>query len=219
MPSLRVRFPVFGEIGDVEGDVDLDLDAARRIFADEFADLASREGVNAVRVEESQTGVGASGYAFEVVIEVSRLVIDDMSRLIAFGGWVLWLVDKVRRRRGDAAPPTVSDSTTLGAVAAAWVAPSTDLTGRFFVGSQRLNGQQLAPDETDERIVWASAFQDEDRGDLLIVFLSSDLVVLGQVLVPIRLHFGGPDGYELRSGSEARRLFREWNGFGGHAPG
>lgn len=215
VPALRVRFGIFGEVESVEDD-GADLDAVRRVLAEEIADLESREDVDRVRVEESDVGVGASGYAFEVIIEGARLVFDDTARLIAFGGWVLWLRDRVRKRRGGS--PTVSDADTLGAVAAASIHDRTDLTGRTFVGTQRLNGYGTGPDETDERHVWASAFQDYDRGDLLVIFLSSDLVVLGQVLVPIRLWFGGPEGYTVRTGADARRLFREWNGIGGVAP-
>lgn len=220
--ALRVRFPIFDDVEDVDSDGDgVDLKAVRRVFAEEIADLESRAGVDRVRVEESDVGVGASGYAFEVIVEGASFALnalENIDTLATAGGYVLWLIEKVRRRRKDQAPPTVSDSTTLGAVAAARLAPLMDLTGRYLVGSQRMNGQQLAPDETDERNVWASAFQDDDRGDLLVVFLSSDCVVLGQVLVPIRLWFGGAEGYEVRSGTEARRLFHEWNGIGGAAP-
>lgn len=217
--TLRVRFSVFEDVA-VDGEVGdgVDLDAVRRVFAEEIAALEADLDVERVDVQESDAGVGFSVDAFELVvlIEAARQVLDDLDRLVTWGERLRGLIERVRRRSGSGT--TVSDSTTLGALAASHVAPSTDLVGRRLLGSQRLNGAGTAPDETDERHVWASIFESEDGSDLLVVFLSSDGTVFGQVLVPVRLRFGGRDGYELLSGEKARRLFREWNGGKGAAP-
>lgn len=210
-PTLRVRFSPFHEDGDTDGD-EVDLDPVRRVLQQEFSHLERQDGLGPVTVEE--TGVGASGVAFEVVLEIARAYYDDAARLVGLGGWILWLVDKVRKRGGPG--PTIADDLTRGAVAAAAVQPSTDLTGRRFDGTTRLTNMHLAPDETDERDLWAATFVD-DEGDALVVFMSSSGAVIGQVRVPLLMWLGHEFGQ--RSPDDARTLYREWNGRGPDATG
>lgn len=128
-------------------------------------------------------------------------------------------------------------------VSAAWSKSCTDTAGSTFAGTtiagpplpasrcggarrrcpgrlagRRLNGAGAAPEETDEPYVWTSTVESGDGDDLLVVLLSSDGMVVGQALVPVRLRFGGHDGHELLSGEGARWLFREGNGGEAAAP-
>ncbi len=76
-----------------------DLSVIEAELADEFTDLRIREGVEDVRVSPSGIGTGASGYAFEVALEFARNLTDDATRLAFLGGSILWLVDRVKKKR------------------------------------------------------------------------------------------------------------------------
>lgn len=201
--ELRVRFGSEEEPGVVARQLAEDLEELRQ----------QHEDVMTARTEEADVGVGASGPGFAIILEVSRLALDDLDRLIILGGALVWLREKVRGRRLGGAP-VISDSSSLGAVAAAEeVAAGRDLTGYRFSGCRPLTGWPEFPDETDERFLWAAAFDDTEQGLARVVFMSPGGVVLGSTVVPLHAHVDD-EGWHLRTTDELRLLFARENALG-----
>lgn len=125
--------------------------------------------LQSIRVNESSVGVGYSGPGFETILEVSRMILDDVGRLAALGGWILWLKERASRKHKRMT--VISDAPTMGAVAAASVTASL-LVGYRFVLAQPATGWPEYPDETDERFVWVATFEHDERHEVLAVFMS-----------------------------------------------
>lgn len=204
-PALRVRFGMketteflHNEIQEVEDNL-----------SDELADLKAREDVTGVSVGESGIGAGASGPAFEVVIELVRTFTDDTVRLVTLGGWILWFADRVKAKRNST--PMIEDGPTLGAVAAARVHETTSLHGYQLIDCRPLAGD--AGLGTDERFIWLAAFDHATRAEVLAVFMSPVGIVLGQVVVPHLLYDDGTH-CRTRTPNELTKVFRERNHWG-----
>lgn len=204
-PALRVRFGLLETTEFIEGE----LHEVEDSLADELADLKSRDGVTGVSVSESGIGGGASGPAFEVAIELIRSFADDTTRLLTFGGWILWFADRVKAKRNST--PMISDGPTLAAVAAARVHRTTNLDGYRLINCRPLYGE--SGDSTDERFIWLVAFDHAARGEVLAVFVSPTGIVLGQVIVP-HLVYGDGTNYRDRTPEEISKVFRERNPWG-----
>lgn len=204
-PALRVRFGLVETTEFIEGE----LQEVEDNLADELADLKAREGVTGISVNESGIGGGASGPAFEVAIELARSFADDTTRLVTFGGWILWFADRVKAKRNST--PMISDGPTLAAVAAARVDRTTNLDGYRLINCRPLYGD--SGDSTDERFIWLAAFDHATRGEVLAVFMSPTGLVLGQVVVPHLVRHDGND-YHWRSAEEISTVFRERNHWG-----
>lgn len=205
-PALRVRFGLEDGGSDFRGN---EIQEVEDNLADELANLRAREGVTRVSVSPSGIGMGASGSAFEVAVELVRSFTDDAGRLVALGGWVLWLADRVKAKRGGG--PMMEDGPTLGAVAAARVHGTTDLDGYRLLDCRPLQGD--AGSGTDERVIWLAAFDHANRGDVLAVFMSPTGIVLGQVVVPYEAYSDGTD-YKWRTPEQLSTVFRERNHWG-----
>lgn len=205
-PALRVRFGLEDGGSDFHGN---EIQEVEDDLAAELADLRAREGVTEVSVSPSGIGMGASASAFEVAVELVRTFTDDAGRLVALGGWILWLADRVKAKRGGG--PMMEDGPTLGAVAAARVHGTTNLDGYRLLECRPLQGD--AGCGTDERVIWLAAFDHATRGDVLAVFMSPTGIVLGQVVVPYEAYSDGTD-YKWRTPEEISKVFRERNHLG-----
>lgn len=124
---MRVRFSMSDGPGA--------LDRVNSELGPDLVELQREAEVRSVKLHESSVGVGYSGPGFETVLEVSRMVLDDVGRLALLGSWILWLKDKASRRRERMT--VISDSPTMGAVAAASVS-TVSLVGYRFVQAQPL---------------------------------------------------------------------------------
>lgn len=153
-------------------------------------------------------GVGYSGPGFEAILEASRLILDDVGRLAALGGWILWLKERASRKRQRMT--VISDGPTMGAVAAASVPPSS-LVGYRFVLAQPVTGWPEYPEETDERFVWITTFEHDERHEVLAVFMSPAGVLLGHVIVPLHSYMD-ERGLQFRTAEELAELFGRRNG-------
>lgn len=174
-----------------------------------LGELQTGAEVQSVSLRESSVGVGYSGPGFEMVLDISRMILDDVERLTALGGWILWLKERVSRKRNRMT--VISDSPTMGAVAAASVA-SSSLIGYRFVLAQPITGWPHHPDETDERFVWVATFEHDERHEVLVVFMSPAGILLGQVVVPVHSYMD-ERGLRFRTADELADLFRRRNGF------
>jgi len=201
-PTLRVRFG----IKETTTWVDNEIQEVEDDLADELDDLKAREGVIGVSVSPSGIGMGASGPAFEIAIELGRAFTDDAGRLVALGGWILWLANRVKAKRNSA--PMMEDGPTLGAVAAAKVHGTTNLDGYRLINCRPLEGD--AGCGTDDRVIWLAAFGHATRGDVLAVFMSPTGIVLGQVVVPYETYTDGTD-YHWRTPEEISKVFQDRN--------
>src|SRR5664280_1035921 len=112
-PALRIRF----SMQQTATSLDKAMQEVEDSLADDFLELKAREGVTRVYVSPSGIGAGASGPAFEVVVDLVRSFTDDTTRLVTLGGWILWFADRVKAKRNST--PMISDGPTLGAVATA----------------------------------------------------------------------------------------------------
>lgn len=204
-PALRVRFGI-GETTDYHSNW---VQEVEDNLADELADLRAREGVTRISVSESGIGMGASGPAFEVAVELVRTFTDDAGRLVALGGWILWLADRVKAKRGGG--PMMEDGPTLGAVAANRVHGATNLDGYQLLECRPLQGD--AGCGTDDRVIWLAIFDHATRGDVLVVFMSPTGILLGQVVVPYETYSDGTD-YKWRTPEEIAKVFRDRNHLG-----
>lgn len=195
--ALRVRLGIDEDDGAVQ--------RAEEDLRDEIADLSSRGDVANVVIAESGIGVGASGPAIEVVVELARSLTDDATRLATLGGWVLWLIDRVRDRRGRARS-MIEDGPTLGAVAAARTASTIDLNGYRFSVCRPLTTDTEGLG-TDDRFAWFASFVNDELGDVLVVFMSPTGKHLGHVLVPVETYHDG-DNWHVRTQDEINDKFR-----------
>jgi hypothetical protein len=197
---LRVRFSMDDEKENLE--------TVRTELANELRELANRPGVTSVRVKQGEVGVGYSAPGFEFIVEITRMVFDDIERLVVLGGWVLWIADRAKKRRNRMT--VISDGPTLGTVRAALMARDHNLAGYRFVACRPLTGWPEYPDETDERFVWAALFEHDSDHNVLVVFMSPAGVLLGHVVVPLHSYFSNGD-LVFRSPKELRDLFDQLN--------
>jgi hypothetical protein len=198
--EVRVRF----SMSDASGA----FDKLRQELQPELGQLELGAEVRSISLRESSVGVGYSGPGFEAVLDVSRMILDDLGRLAALGGWILWLKERVSRKRNRMT--VISDSSTMGAVAAASVSASS-LVGYRFVLAQPITGWPQYPDETDERFVWVASFEHDERHEVLAVFMSPAGILLGQVIVPLHSYMD-EQGLQFRNAEELADLFRRRNG-------
>lgn len=198
--QLRVRFSI--------SDAPSAMDQVRTELNQDLEHLQREAELQSIRLNESSVGVGYSGPGFETILEVSRMILDDVGRLAALGGWILWLKERASRKHKRMT--VISDAPTMGAVAAASV-PASLLVGYRFVLAQPATGWPEYPDETDERFVWVATFEHDERHDVLAVFMSPAGVLLGHVIVPLHSYMDN-DGLQFRTAQELAALFRLRNG-------
>ena len=88
--QLRVRFST--------SDAPRAMDQVRTELNQDLGHLQREAELQSIRLNESSVGVGYSGPGFETILEVSRMILDDVGRLAALGGWILWLKERASRK-------------------------------------------------------------------------------------------------------------------------
>ena len=184
-----------GDTVDVECAVGLsgrDLDELRN-------ELATGQQL---RVESGSVGKGASGPGVAVILDVAEHVINDAAGLLAIGEALRRIIRRTSERRGRS--PSILDADALGAVATTYVTDHLDDVGQPWVVP--LN---VSPGVgTDERDVWAAAFDDLSGGQLHVVFLSPSGLGLGYVRVPIEAFIDDSGTYRFRTAEDVAHWWR-----------
>jgi len=146
-----------------------------------------------VSVSFGPGSVGKGAEALGVTLLIDTLVVmGGINTLIQFGGYARRVIDWMRDKTG--AQPTISDPTTLGAVAAASVEGSmrARLDGSSFLGTVPITASVGAG--TDARDIYAAIFGGEDFA--IVIFMSPTGMVLGTVAVPAQMGYEGGEWRE-----------------------
>jgi len=188
--------------GPVDGERDADvvrLDRAVGFDAEILNSVDARSSVVA-----GGYGKGASGSGVGLAFQVAEHVLGDTASLVGLGLAVRALVARVSERRGSR--PNGATADALAAVAAASEqAIAGDPARWHYARTVPLTTDGSAG--TDMRDVWASAFEDQDRGIVQVVFLSSTTRYLGTAVVPVEFHMGAG---QLRTDEQLRESFGAW---------
>ena len=150
-------------------------------------------------LRSGSVGKGAAGVGATLVVLLER-ALSDGANLVEVGAGLWSIIHAVRKKRG--ADPTVSDPTTLGALAAAAVEPPVRdlIVGCTYEKTVPLTVSYEHWAGTDDRDVWATCFSHPD-GFVVVIFTSPSGAVLGTTTVPAM--FGVQDGeWRERTASE-----------------
>lgn len=195
---VRVRVPLgegYHRLGEVVAQLGPDA-----------AEVGKQNDLGPPEFSSSSVGAGSSGAAVEIAFEIARAVVDDIDRLVALGGWLLWLSDRIRKKRSTGL--SMPDRVAIGSVAAARAARVVSLDGYRFLDTKPLEGDGSSG--SDDRFIWAATFRNEQRGDALVVFVSDMGVYLGHVFVPFVWHFDGHGGI-TRTPEQCAQYFQQRN--------
>jgi hypothetical protein len=181
---------------ELEGD---QLIVARAIgfSPEDLEDVTVPPGIG-IRIEEASVGKGASGTGVGLILEIAEHIINDAAGLIALGYFARSMIDKVSNRRGR--QPADASPTALAALAAAET-PSLVEAPEGWYHARTVPLTTDGSCGTDMRDVWASAFVDESRGVVHVVFSSSTTRQLGVAVVGQEWFFDGSAG-RIRSDAE-----------------
>lgn len=181
---------------EMEGD-ELIVARATGFAPEDLEDITAPPGVG-ISVEEASVGKGASGTGIGLVLEIAEHVINDAASLIALGYFARSLISKIANRRGN--QPANASPTALAALAAAETSSLVDAPhGWYHARTVPLTTDGSSG--TDMRDVWASAFVDDSRGVIHVVFSSSTTRQLGVAVVGREWFFDGAAGH-IRSDAE-----------------
>jgi hypothetical protein len=174
---LEIRWPP--EDDEVDQD-SVDMSRTVGLQPADLDDLATVLPPEArLSIEPSSIGKGASGPAIAVVVEVERITADTAS-LIAIGSVVRAVIRRLRQRRSR--DPIIEDETTLATLAADGMHET--LAGRRYAGMRPLVASPgIGADQTD---MWAAVFIDDDRGSVLLAFISPQWSCTGGHGNPLR---------------------------------
>jgi hypothetical protein len=188
-----MQFTLIWPPGEAElnGDV---VDAARAIGAhgDDLTELRAQLPADATLVvRPGSMGVGASGPALAIVIEVERFA-GDTASLIAIGGLLWGLIKKLKAKRRY--EPLTEDPTTMAALGAEPL--SKRLRGARYLYTVPVKASPGVG--TDRRDVWAAVFIDgkEHDGNVLLLLLSPSGRCLGLLNVETEFFFDGTQWVE-----------------------
>jgi hypothetical protein len=194
--------------GASEVELDYDVVVIERAVGLAAQDLSNADvppGIT-VRSAPGSVGKGASGPGIALVLEVAEHVINDVGGLIGIGVALRGLISKISKRRG--AKPAGASALSLAALAAAATPAISDAPESWY----HTRTVPLTTDGTvgtDMRDVWASAFLQESRGVVQLVFSSSTTRYLASATIATEWYFDGATG-RVRSDEELAAQLSAW---------